>query len=64
MKPKLVSLHSFAGRPKAGYCVCLMLAGFALVLCGCNQRKVAPTMTYDQSQVDTIRAEVKKMDWN
>ena len=38
----------------------LCVAGSA----GCYQRTVAPELTYDQSQIDLLNGEIKKLEWD
>lgn len=36
-----------------------------LVVCtGCYKRTVAPELSYDQSQVETLDQEIKKLEWD
>ncbi len=36
-----------------------------LILCaGCYQRTVAPELSYDQSDVETLDKEIKNLDWD
>lgn len=31
---------------------------------GCYQRTVAPQLSYDQSQIDLLNSEIKKLEWD
>ena len=31
---------------------------------GCYQRTIAPELSYDQSQVDTLEKEIKNLEWD
>jgi hypothetical protein len=37
--------------------------GLLIASGGCNQRTVAPEISYDQSQVDLLKEEIEKLDW-
>jgi len=45
-------------------CFAFFFALALVVSCGCYQRTVAPELTYDQSQVDQLDQEIKKMEWD
>ena len=46
-------------------CWCLAMVAILAIVghTGCNQRTVAPELTYDQSQVELLEREIKKLDW-
>ena len=42
----------------------LLIGCVAIASGGCYQRTVAPELTYDQSQVDSLKTQINKTEWD
>ena len=40
-----------------------MVVGLSVVVPGCYQRPMAPEATYSQAEVDVLKEEMKKFEW-
>lgn len=41
----------------------LVVVGLSVVVPGCYQRPMAPEATYSQAEVDVLKEEMKKFEW-
>ncbi|MFK7768891.1 MAG: hypothetical protein AB8B55_16845 [Mariniblastus sp.] len=43
--------------------LCFTFVGLLAISSGCYQRPTAPEVTYDQSDVEVLKKEMKKFEW-